>query len=225
MNDKIIFYSTPYKGYYANENGDIYSTFSKKVLTPKIDKDGYLEYGLTVNNKIKYLRGHRIIAETFIPNPLNKPTVNHIDGNKSNNSLSNLEWSTYSENNSHRFKILKVSPPNKFYIDIYKDNSLIEKNCSLADCLNSNISRKYLKTIQEGFTDKYFYFFEKNEDKTINVYWNGKIIFNFKDAKEAANKLNMRLNCIYTRCIRHKDVEFITKDYNFVFRNIVKDKV
>jgi hypothetical protein len=49
--------------------------------------------------KIKYI--HRLVAIAFLPNPLNKETVNHIDGNKSNNCLSNLEWATYAENNKH----------------------------------------------------------------------------------------------------------------------------
>jgi hypothetical protein len=60
-------------------------------------KDGYQM--MTVNGKLVYV--HRYLAEKHIPNPNNKPCVNHIDGNPSNNSLDNLEWVTYLENAEH----------------------------------------------------------------------------------------------------------------------------
>lgn len=60
-------------------------------------KDGYQVY--SENRKVKYL--HRYLAEKFIPNPDNKPCVNHKDGNPSNNSLDNLEWVSYLENAIH----------------------------------------------------------------------------------------------------------------------------
>ena len=67
---------------------------------------GYLRTTLQKDGKQKQDYIHRIVAKNFIPNPENKPTVNHIDGNKDNNRVSNLEWATYRENNIHAIKNL-----------------------------------------------------------------------------------------------------------------------
>lgn len=77
---------------------------SPRFLKGKIDKDGYLEYALSKNREMKHKRSHRLVAETFIPNPFNKPEVNHIDGIKLNNHVSNLEWVNASENGIHKYK-------------------------------------------------------------------------------------------------------------------------
>jgi len=75
-----------------------------RILKPFIDKDGYLSIALSKNAKVKKFKVHRLVAKAFIPNPENKETVNHIDGCKMNNSISNLEWNSQSENNYHAIK-------------------------------------------------------------------------------------------------------------------------
>ena len=65
------------------------------------DKDGYLCVSLSKNSSSKKVRVHRLVAETFISNPDRKPTVNHKDGDKHNNSESNLEWATRREQSQH----------------------------------------------------------------------------------------------------------------------------
>lgn len=62
---------------------------------------GYLYVNLYKNGKGKGFFVHRLVGIAFIPNPLKKPTINHIDGNKKNNCVCNLEWNTYLENNIH----------------------------------------------------------------------------------------------------------------------------
>lgn len=71
----------------------------------QIDKDGYFMISLWNKGKCKTLRVNRLVAETFIPNPNYKPVVNHIDGDKQNNIVSNLEWCTGSENDLHAYKL------------------------------------------------------------------------------------------------------------------------
>lgn len=71
------------------------------VLQPSRDKYGYLNVYLSVNRKSKRFRVHRLVAEAFVQNPMNKRQVNHKDGNKENNHKDNLEWSTNQENQKH----------------------------------------------------------------------------------------------------------------------------
>ena len=73
----------------------------EKTLKPYQSKNGYLVVDLRVGNKRKMSYIHRLLATHFIPNPSNYPVVNHKDGIKTNNSLLNLEWCSYSVNNQH----------------------------------------------------------------------------------------------------------------------------
>lgn len=93
--------------YFFNEYGDIYSIASKRNLAKKKDKDGYHCAGFYVDGLFVYKKVHRLVAFHFIPNPENKPTVNHKDGNKLNNHKNNLEWATYAEQSYHSINILK----------------------------------------------------------------------------------------------------------------------
>ena len=75
-----------------------------KVRKPVKSSNGYLKIGLTYDKKQVTLLIHRLVAMTFIDNPKNKKEVNHIDGNKENNIVSNLEWNTPLENTKHSNK-------------------------------------------------------------------------------------------------------------------------
>ena len=77
---------------------------NERIIKYSLDKYGYPQVILH-NKKYKCFRVHRLVAKTFIPNPENKLTVNHIDGNKLNNCVDNLEWNTVEENNNHALRM------------------------------------------------------------------------------------------------------------------------
>lgn len=79
-------------------------TKETKILKPGKDKKGYLKVNLYKSSKHSSKRVHRLVATAFIPNLDNKTQVNHIDGNKQNNTVSNLEWCTNSENMQHAWR-------------------------------------------------------------------------------------------------------------------------
>lgn len=91
-----------FENYFVDEEGNVYS---KKVkLKPKKNKDGYLVVSVRKNKKAFSRLIHRLVAQTFINNQENKPMVNHINGIKTDNSVSNLEWCTASENSKHAWQ-------------------------------------------------------------------------------------------------------------------------
>lgn len=80
-------------------------TIKEKILKTVIDNTGYYAVSLWKNNKQSRLHIHRLVAKHFIINKNNKPFINHIDGNKLNNCVDNLEWCTPLENNVHAYNI------------------------------------------------------------------------------------------------------------------------
>lgn len=115
--DIEIWKSIPgYEGYYEASNlGRIRSverkiphpmlltgqTIHSKILKLNKDADGYFVLSIQKEGKTLFTFAHRLVAMAFIPNPDNKPCVNHKDGNKQNNHVENLEWCTVLENNRH----------------------------------------------------------------------------------------------------------------------------
>lgn len=83
-----------------------FKSLKGRVLKQRKDNKGYMRIDIKDNNGRKRFCGvHRLVAEAFIDNPEKKPQVNHIDGNKGNNNLNNLEWCTNKENQEHAYRI------------------------------------------------------------------------------------------------------------------------
>lgn len=77
---------------------------SERILKMQADNKGYLRIRVTIDRKKMTFKVHREVAKAFIDNPENLPQVNHIDGDKNNNSVNNLEWVTNQENAIHAVK-------------------------------------------------------------------------------------------------------------------------
>lgn len=98
INYKII---NSYPNYEVSKKGIVRNAIHKNTLKPMKTIHGYLRVGLYNEEGMKKIQIHRIVAEAFIPNPENKPFVNHKDGNKLNNNDWNLEWCDGFENMRH----------------------------------------------------------------------------------------------------------------------------
>lgn len=157
--------------YLISDSGDVYSIKYDKLLKPRINISGYMEIEISINKKSYYKGIHRLVAETFIPNPENKSEVNHIDANKQNNTIANLEWCTHAENMKHAAVnnlIRNVgkgenNPSNKYSESvIHEICKMLENGCGnkyIAETLNVN--KNLVKHIKDGDTWLYI---SKNYD-------------------------------------------------------------
>ena len=139
-----------FEGTYQISNyGAVKNIKINKLLTPLIDKNGYIIYSLVKNKKSSLFKAHRLVAETFIQNVENKPQVNHKDGNKKNNYVENLEWVTNGENSKHawetKLKTKKYRNENhnsKKVLQFTLDGNFIKEY----DCIKDAVIKLHLKS-------------------------------------------------------------------------------
>lgn len=129
LTDEYKEYTQIEEGYYINRQGDIFSSIKGKKLKSMIDKNGYVVFGSPIG-KDRYL--HRLLVKSFVPNPDDKPHVDHIDGDPLNNSIDNLRWCTQKENvrnskshsgSSSKYKgVSWDKSKNKWEVNMYIEN-------------------------------------------------------------------------------------------------------
>ena len=118
-----------------------------ELLKPSLDKGGYLHIYLYKDRKRKFFFIHRLVAETFIPNPDNLPQVNHKDEDKTNNSVDNLEWCDNKYNSNYGTKPERISKANtngkcsKPVLQFSLTGEFIREWPSMAECTRNGFSQ------------------------------------------------------------------------------------
>ena len=118
LNEEIWVPVKNYEGLYEINQGSVVRSLNKrnfhKIMPQRIDRGGYWTVRLSNKGKDSTVYVHRLLGFAFLDNPENKCCINHIDGNKRNNDLNNLEWATMAENMQHAYRLgLIVDFPGK----------------------------------------------------------------------------------------------------------------
>ena len=158
--------------YLISQNGEIKSVISDKILSTYVSNCGYEYVTLYCNGYHRSIEVHRLIAMAFIPNRDNKPEVNHKDGDRLHNTISNLEWATRSENQVDqrvrnatqynasmciecRNKVRSKNIPQKQYVEqlLLEHKGNFEKVGRIFD-VSSNVVRRWCKHYNMPFIQK-----------------------------------------------------------------------
>lgn len=140
-----------YENYHVSTLGRVKNTTTDKILKLN-SKGGYLDISLVNSLGQKTFKVHRLVALAFIPNPENKTDVNHMDKNKHNNNILNLEWNTRAENNLHgKLNVIIKTNRNKSINRLDKNtNKLLEKYNSIELAAEWVLSLGLTKTVHNG---------------------------------------------------------------------------
>lgn len=137
-----------FKNHHITRYGDVWNIERKIKMKIRLDKDGYEIVNLRYKGISKTEKIHRLIALAYIENPDNKPQINHIDSNRQNNSIDNLEWVTPKENVIHSFQVGHRTIPVGKKVICIETKKIFN---SVADCSRElNIERSCIRKVCKG---------------------------------------------------------------------------
>ena len=197
--------------YYITKSGKLYSILKlgaqgkTDINNPRLvaygqDKDGYYRVVLSKNKKKRYVKIHTLVAEQFLnftkEDSINGLVINHIDGNKHNNNIENLEVVTAKENNQHAWRtglIDKTKNSSRVHVDVFdNDTNTLHHFTSLHDAIDfTKLYYKYFYRIRNNeviFGDCKFVKVvtgTKNTDYYVECYHNGELFKTFDNVKSA----------------------------------------
>lgn len=135
--------------YSVSDQGNVRNDKTGRILKGGLDTYGYPQVILCKNGSRYGRKVHRLVAEAFVPNPDNKPQVNHIDGNKQNNAASNLEFCTNQENQTHFWRYLNNEQNKANRINAHKGKGLLSDNPNSKSVIRLE-DGKVFRTIKEA---------------------------------------------------------------------------
>jgi Holliday junction resolvase len=152
--------------YHISDYGRVksYKCGKERILKATLTSNGYAAVKICANGKRKIHKIHRLVASAFLQNPENKPQVNHKDGNKANNHVDNLEWTTHKENIQHAWqtglceskRLATSKAKSKPVVDIVtgtKYKSLI----NACKDINEPYSRHLMRIFQKSQNQRFFF--------------------------------------------------------------------
>lgn len=182
-----------YEGLYdITEDGTVTNLLTGRVLAGSVNSYGYRVVSFTKNGIRKDKKVHRLLAQTFLPNPNNYSDVNHIDGNKLNNSLDNLEWCSRQMNNDHARKILRLDYAIKPVIQSTLSGKVIAiwSNATIASTFVNGNATLILACCSGTATSAYGYLWEYATFDTTEMVKNFQIAKIEREIKQLSEQLS-----------------------------------
>ena len=122
--------------YMVSNTGKVKNIITDKQLNGSVSNRGYVRYDLCIDGKRIAKSGHRLVADAFLPIDEDRPYINHIDGNKTNNVLTNLERCSCKENSQHAFTVLGIKPATRKAVRCIETGKIYESACDAERDLN-----------------------------------------------------------------------------------------